>query len=119
MVNGVLSDFFALINISVLQGSILGPLLFLCFLNDMHKSNKLINIHFADDTTGLAKGSSLDELINFVNLEIQKLGVRLRSNKLAINTNKTKIMIFHLKSKNVFSEINFVFNKNDIDAVQE
>ena len=102
MINGVLSDFFALINISVLQGSILGPLLFLCFINDMHKSNKLINIHFADDTTGLSKGSSLDKSINFVNLEIQKLGVWLRSNKLAINTDKTKIMIFHPKSKNVF-----------------
>ena len=62
MVNGVLSDFFALINISVLQGSILGPLLFLCFINYMHKSNKLINFHFADNTTGLAKGSSLYEL---------------------------------------------------------
>ncbi len=102
MVNGVLSDFFALINISVLQGSILGPLLFLCFINDMHKSNKLINFHFADDMTGLAKGSSLDDLINFVNLEIQKLGLWLRSNKLAINTDKTKIMIFHPKNKNVF-----------------
>jgi len=103
MVNGVLSDFFALINISVLQYfCFLGPLLFLCFINGMHKSNKLINIHFADDTTGLAKGSSLDDLINFVNLEIQKLGLWLRSNKLAINTDKTKIMIFHPKNKNVF-----------------
>ena len=35
----------------VLQGSILGPLLFLCLINEMHKSNKPINFHFADDTT--------------------------------------------------------------------
>ena len=35
---------------------------------------------------------------------------------LAINTDKTKIMIFHPKSKNVSSEVNFVFNNNDIDV---
>ena len=38
---------------------------------------------------------------------------------MAINTDKTKIMIFHHKSKNVSSEVNFVFNNNDIDAVQD
>ena len=52
-------------------------------------------------------------------MEIPKLGVWLRSNKLAINTDKTKIMIFHPKSENVSSEVNFVFNNNDIDAVQD
>ena len=73
MVNGTLSDFFAMINISVLQGSILGPLLFLIF--DMHSSNKLLNIHFADDTLGLRKGKNFDELVSFVNTELQNLGI--------------------------------------------
>ena len=54
-----------------------------------------------------------------VGINIMKLGVWLLSNKLAINTDKTKIIIFHPKSKNVFSEINFVFNNNNIDAVQD
>ena len=41
----------------------------------MHLSNQLVNFHFADDTTALAKGQSLNELVQFVNYEIQKLGI--------------------------------------------
>ena len=112
MVNGVLSSFSKLINISVLQGSILGPLLFLCFINDFHKSNNLFNIHFADDTSCLVKGNNIVELSNIVNSEIQKIGVWLRSNKLSINSSKTKVIIFHPKGKTV-ENVNFVFNNNE------
>ena len=42
----------------------------------MHSSNKLLNIHFADDTSGLCKGKNFDELVSFVNTELQKIGVR-------------------------------------------
>ena len=107
MVNGNLSDFFTLINISVLQGSILGPLLFLIFINDMHSSNNLLNIHFADDTSVLCKGKNLEELVQLVNFEVQKLGIWLRANKLAVNASKTKVMIFHHKGKKI-PDVNFV-----------
>ena len=119
MVKGILSDFATFINISFLQGSIFGPLLFLCFINDMHLSNQLVNFHFADDTTALAKGQSLNELIQFVNYEIQKLGMWLRANKLAINAAKTKIMIFHSKGKVIPDDLLFWFNNNDSNCIQD
>ena len=49
---------------------------------------------------------------NFVNLELQKLGIWLRANELAINTDKTKVMIF--SNRKQIPEFNFVFNNNDI-----
>ena len=98
MVN-ILSNFFNIFNIYVTQGSILGPLLFLILINYNFKSNALLNFLFADDTTALKKGRNIFELGNFVNLGLQKLGMWLRANKLAINTTKTKIIVFHPKQK--------------------
>ena len=83
----------------------------------MHKSNALLNAHFADDTTGLCKGKNLNEMVPFLNQELQKIGVWLRSHKLSINAGKTKVMIFHSRGKNVDPNLNFVFdNNNDLNC---
>ena len=55
------------IDISIFQGTILGPILFLCFINDLPNSSDLITYLFADDTQGLLCGKDLPELIDRVN----------------------------------------------------
>ena len=51
------------INISVLQGSILGPILFLCYINDLPNATELLTFLFADDPSGLIIGKNLQELV--------------------------------------------------------
>ena len=77
------------IDISVIQGSILGPILFLCYINDFWRATQLFTALFADDGTALGKGKNLNELTSFVNSELQKISDWFRSNKI-----KTKFIEF-------------------------
>jgi len=99
-INGSLSRSRNL-DISVLQGSILGPILFLCFINDLYSASNLMKLMFADDTACLAAGKDLPELIVGVNAELKKIANWFRSNRMALNTEKTKFMIFHTKGKTI------------------
>ena len=74
------------VDISVLQGFILGPTLFLCYINDLFTVTNLATFLFADDTSCLAENKNLPELINFVNEELQKVANWFRSNKMAVST---------------------------------
>ena len=87
------------IDISVLHGIILGPILFLCFINDLPNSSELITYLFADDTQGLAFGRNLPELMTKVKAELRKWAMWFLANNIAVNTNKTKYIIFHTKVK--------------------
>jgi len=112
-INGVIS-LPRFIRMSVMQGSILGPLLFLCFINDLHLSTNLMTLLFADDTCALASNKNLDELILTCNNELQKLGAWFCANKLSINIKKCKYIIFHKKGKKIdINTPNLVFNLNE------
>ena len=78
------------------QGSILGPLLFILYINDLAGvSEKLFTILFADDTTILIEGTQVNSMITSLNSELAKLTDWLKANKLSINVSKTHYMVFH------------------------
>lgn len=78
------------------QGSVLGPLLFLIYINDMYKSsNKLTFYLFADDTNLLYADKNLKSLENIVNIELSKISNWLTANKLFQNIKKSNYVIFH------------------------
>ena len=79
------------------QGSVLGPLLFLLFINDLPKSSKLFTLLFADDTTFQLSSSSLSDLFKTANDEISKACEWFQANKLTLNVSKTKYMLFREK----------------------
>ena len=86
----------ALTNIStgVPQGSILGPILFLLYINDINNCTSLNLLSFADDTTIYRSGPYNKELFDEVNYELIKIHTLLCTNKLSLNVKKSKVCIF-------------------------
>ena len=83
------------IEFGVPQGSILGPLLFTIFINDLYRAIPNSVIHqFADDTNFLLSDLSLKKLILKMNHDLTCLCKWLRANKLALNVTKTELIIF-------------------------
>jgi len=82
------------ITYGVPQGSILGPLLFLIYVNDLPSSTSLNLLSFADDTTVYHSSPNLRDTFGTINTELTKMYIWLCENKLLLNISKTKFMIF-------------------------
>lgn len=98
-VDGEISDH---LNIShgVPQGSILGPLLFLLYINDFNQSTKSsTTIHFADDTTVLFYDRSIRKLKKSMTSESNCLFDWFCANRLSMSADKTELILFQSRRK--------------------
>ena len=94
------------INCNVPQGSVLGPLLFLLYINDLNQAIKFCKAHhFADDTNLLYLGKSIKKLNKLVNIDLKNLLYWLNANKISLNVKKTELVIFKSKQKQFDGEI--------------
>ena len=104
------------ITCGVPQGSILGPLLFILYINDIVKVSTVLKpVLFADDTSLFYAHIDLDTLIEEINEKLQKITTWFHTHKLSLNKKKSNFIIFFSKGKTYNTDnVKININGNEI-----
>ena len=88
--------------LSLASHRVLGPLLFLIYVNDLHKAPSFLKpVMFADDTNLLL---DMKKLFNDMNFELQKMSIWFKANNLSLTLAKMKWALFHSQKKACYCE---------------